>query len=228
MFIENLPAIRLLPMSESDPEFTTFTIEDLQEWFMKELPYRVYNFKTEMITPRGTLILFQYKNSVIASAILVDKIIYPERLDGGYKGAFIFDPYSITVFTPITKEEIKQIWTTFKSFNQSMQKLDPSKLNQYKTLVEKKEFKCVFTSDLEEDEYQSVIEQVDIDSIPLIEDLPHEKIDSNYNSQTNRWKRNYIKAKNAIVQSGYLCEYDQTHLFLNQTEQRKIMWKRII
>jgi len=221
MFIENVPAIRLLPMSESDPEFTNFTIEDLQEWFIKELPYRAYNFKTEMITPLGTLILFQYKNSVIASAVLADKKIYPEILDGGYKGAFIFDPYSIAIFTPINKEEMKLIWNTFRSFNQSMQKLDPSKLNQYKTLLGKKEFKYVLTSDLEEDEYQSVVEQIDIDSIPLIEDLPHEKIASNHNSKTNRWKRNYIKAKNAIVQSGYLCEYDRTHLFFKSNRTKR-------
>ena len=69
-----VPAIRLLPMSESDPEFTGKLIEDLQEWFLNELPIREYNFKKGMHAESGTLVLFQFKGHVIASAILKEKI----------------------------------------------------------------------------------------------------------------------------------------------------------
>ena len=80
----HVPAIRLLPMSESDLEFTGKSIEEVQEWFIKELPYRKYNFKNGMNTDSGTLVLFQYKGHVIASAILKDKIMYDEDdIEGG-------------------------------------------------------------------------------------------------------------------------------------------------
>ena len=73
-------------MSDKDPEFTGKNIEDLQQWFRNQLPNRNYNFKTGMNAVRGTLVLFQYKAHIIASAILDEKIMYKEPIDGGYRG----------------------------------------------------------------------------------------------------------------------------------------------
>lgn len=215
MLSENVPAIRLLPMSESDPEFTNYSIEDIQEWFLNELPKRVYNYKTEMITPLGTLVLFQYKNSVVASAYLVDKIIYEEKLDGGYKGAFIFDPSTIAVFKPINKEIMKKIWSDFRSFSQSMKKLDASKNIRLVEMLKKGNIRYALNGDIEEDEYQRVMETINLESATIVEDIPQNKKEGNYCVKTNRWKRNYIIAKKAILQSGYRCEYDSTHLFFH-------------
>src|SRR3954451_9233135 len=75
-FKVEVPAIRLLPMSENDPEFTGKSIDEVQEWFINELPYRKYNFKNGMNADFGTLILFQYKGHIIASANLEEKIMY--------------------------------------------------------------------------------------------------------------------------------------------------------
>lgn len=224
MLSESVPAIRLLPMSESDPEFTEYSIGDMQEWFINELPYRVYNYKTEMITPLGTLVLFQYKNSVVASAYLVDKVIYEGKIDGGYKGAFVFDPSTIAVFKPINKEEMKGIWSDFKNFSQSMKKLDASKNKTLVKLVNKKNIRYALKGDLEEDEYQRVVETINLESATIVEDIPQDKIEGNYSIITNRWKRNYIKAKNAIIQSGFQCEYDPTHMFFrsNSTGQNYV------
>lgn len=224
MFIESVPAIRLLPMSESDPEFTNYSVEDIQEWFLNKLPFRVYNYKTEMITPLGTLVLFQYKNSVVASAYLVDKVIYDEKKDGGYKGAFVFDPSSIAVFKAINKEEMKKIWSDFNKFSQSMKKLDTSKNMHLIKFLNKRNLRYALKGDLEEDEYQRVVETINLESATKVEDIPQEKIENNYSLATKRWKRNYIKAKNVILQSNYRCDYDSTHQFFKSksTEQNYV------
>ena len=131
-------AIRILPMSEGDPEFTGKSIEDLQEWFQEELPYRNYNFKRGMNTPSGTLVLFQYKSCIIAAAILEERILYPEKTEGNYTGYYNFHPSTIAVFTPITSDEMKRVWTIFKGFNQSMQKLEVDQLESFYSLLSNK------------------------------------------------------------------------------------------
>ncbi|MFJ3386379.1 HNH endonuclease [Lysinibacillus sp. NPDC086135] len=215
---EGIPAIRLLPMSEDDPEFGQKSIEDLQEWFNDELPYRVYNFKRGMVTPPGTLVLFQYKGCVIASAILEEKVLYEERTEGGYRGAYNFIPSSIAVFTPIKPNELKSVWDKFKGFNQSFQKLDVNQFNSFCRLLLNKKIRYVLEENQDEEYFQEEIERTEIDSSIVVEDIPREPIKGKYNhSLTTKWKRNHVTSKKAIVLAGFKCEYDNSHMFFKSS-----------
>ncbi|WP_223553217.1 HNH endonuclease [Lysinibacillus sphaericus] len=215
---KGIPAIRLLPMSEDDPEFGEKSIEDLQEWFNDELPYRVYNFKKGMVTPPGTLVLFQYKGCVIASAILEEKVLYGERTEGGYSGAYNFVPSSIAVFTPIKSNELKSVWDKFKGFNQSSQKLDVNQFNSFCRLLLNKNFRYVLEENQDEEYFQEEIERTEIDSSIVVEDLPRELIEGEYNhSLTTKWKRNHVTSKKAIVLADFKCEYDNSHMFFKSS-----------
>jgi hypothetical protein len=140
MINETVPSIRILPMSEQDPEFIGFSIEDMQEWFSTVLPKRVYQFKTGMNTELGTIVLFQYKGHIVALATLADKILYKKKLIDGYKGCYVFEPYSIATFLPVTALEMKGIWPDFKGFNQSQQILhtDLEQYIKFSNLLKKK------------------------------------------------------------------------------------------
>lgn len=215
---EGIPAIRLLPMSADDPEFGEKTIEDVQEWFTNELPYRVYNFKRGMGTPPGTLVLFQYKGRVIASAILEEKILYKERTERGYSGAYNFVPSSIAIFTPIKPNELKSVWDKFKGFNQSSQNLDINQFNSFSNLLLNKNFRYVLEENRDEEYFQEEIERTEIDSSILVEDIPREPIIGKYNhSLTIKWKRNHVTSKKAIVLAGFKCEYDNSHMFFKSS-----------
>jgi 5-methylcytosine-specific restriction enzyme A len=205
-------AIRILPMSEDDPEFTGKSIEDLQEWFQEELPYRIYNFKRGMHTPSGTLVLFQYKSCVIAAAILGEKIFYPEKTEGNYTGYYNFHPSTIAVFTPITSDEMKRVWNTFKGFNQSMQKLEIDQLATFYSLLLNKNLRYVLENENEES-YQEHIERTEMDSFIQKEDSPIPPISRLDLSPSAKWKRNHLTAKKAIVHAGYKCEFDDNHMF---------------
>ncbi|MGG1400182.1 hypothetical protein ABE288_20520 [Bacillus salipaludis] len=215
---EVIPAIRLLPMSENDPEFNEKSIEDVQEWFNEELPYRIYNYKRGMGTPSGTLVLFQFKGFVIASAILEDKILYKDGTMGAYTGAYNFDSSSIALFTPITAQEIKSIWDKFKGFNQSTQKLDVEQYHSLYKLLMAKNFRYVHEESQDEECFQEEIEKTEIDSSIVIEDIPKEPIKGEFNHNLSRkWKRNHITSKKAIVLAKYKCEYDNKHMFFKSS-----------
>lgn len=204
-------------MSEADPEFTGKSIEDLQEWFQEELPCRKYNFKKGMNTPFGTLVLFQYKNNVIAAAILEGKILYPDKIEGNYTGYYKFHPSTIAVFTPITSNEMKRVWNTFKGFNQSMQKLEVDSLESFYSLLLNKNLRYVL-GDENEESFQVHVERTELDPFIQTEDIPVPPIRSGLNrSPATMWKRNHLTAKKAIVHGGYKCEFDDKHLFFQSS-----------
>ena len=66
--------IRILPMSKK--EFNDKSIEWLQGWFMEELKNArkgLYRYKTRGLkTSTGSLILFQYRGKIIASAVFLN------------------------------------------------------------------------------------------------------------------------------------------------------------
>ncbi|TMV49568.1 hypothetical protein FE783_13795 [Paenibacillus mesophilus] len=83
----------------------------------------------------GTLVLFQYAGLIIAMATLEDTVFFEQPLDNIYTGGYQFDPRSIIVFDPITREEVRRIWQNFKQFNQSKQYLDPRRFDLLHTLT---------------------------------------------------------------------------------------------
>ncbi|WP_299515697.1 HNH endonuclease [uncultured Rummeliibacillus sp.] len=208
-----VPAIRLLPMSESDPEFTGNSIEDLHEWFINELPYRKYNFKKGMNAEPGTLVLFQYKGHLIASAILEEKIMYKEEIEGGYKGAYYFNPTTIAIFDPVTSDEMRNIWNSFKGFNQSLQELDVSQYELLCKLLLSKNIRYIFNNKTDEESFQKEMEKTKINNIESVIDKPKEINVTYITTSMTKWKRNPMISRMAIILAEYKCEYDKLHMF---------------
>jgi hypothetical protein len=207
----NVQSVRLLPMSENDPEFTGHSIEDVQEWFLNELPGREFNFTKGLNAERGTLILFQYKAHVIASALLDEKIIFDQKLGGVYRGAYKFIPSSIAVFEPINSSEMKDIWEDFAGFNLVQQRLDEDYYQDFGRLLMEKQLKFVDKNESEE-EYQESIEMAELDdSSSEVIDEPADPLGITISGQSQKWIRNSITSKKAVVLADYKCEYDPNH-----------------
>lgn len=216
-----IDSIRILPMSDNDPEFIGKTIEDLQQWFRNELPYRNYNFKKGMNAVRGTLVLFQYKAHIIASALLDEKIIYNEPLDGGYTGYYSFIPSSIAIFNPINSLDMERVWNGFIGFKNSLQNLDISGYPEFMCLLLEKNI--TFSIDKENEEsYQKGVESVllDLDSL-VIDDKPTVPIKVITNGKKQHWSRSNVIAKKAIILAKYKCEFDDSHMYFTSKTTNK-------
>lgn len=203
-------SVRILPMSGSDPEFTGSSIEEVQKWFINVLPYREYNFKRGLNSEHGTLVLFQYKSHVIASAILDEKIIFDSKLGGVYSGAYRFIPSSIAIFDPINSQEMNSIWNGFKGFSQTHKKLDLYNYIDFVKLIVNRQLRFV-VMDITEESYQDSIEHTQLDSSVEVNDVPREPVGMTTNVQSKKWNRNNITSKKAIVLADYKCEYDESH-----------------
>ena len=114
--------IRILPMSKK--EFCSYTIpnqvatiEEIQKNFfiksLKENKEKVYKFKKVYLkTTKNSLVLFQYDNQLIASALYKGVNIFKEDSEdfkNGYFGSYIFDKDSIKIFSPISNKEFQEI-----------------------------------------------------------------------------------------------------------------------
>jgi hypothetical protein len=123
------PSIRIFPMSEKQPGFVGRSIDDVQRrLFARDLikgngRWR-YN-KTGLNAPPRTLVLFQFKARIIASAIFLrdEKLERPRR---GCSGVLHFDPGSIATFAPIDLATMSTIWPSFRSFGHVKQHLNPA------------------------------------------------------------------------------------------------------
>lgn len=208
---ENIPAIRLLPMSEKDPAFAGKSLEEVLSWFKFYLPNNIYQFKRKMGTPEGTLVLFQYQGRLIASAILEGTVSYDEMNPYGYTGYYQFSSHTIAVFDPLSFSEVHGVWNELKSFNQSFQKLDPEKYSAFKELLTSRNFRRVVYKD--EEDFQHVIEISEAGNTE-VKDEPKELIVKvSKASEKLKWGRDPAIAKRAIVSAGYKCESDASHEF---------------
>ena len=123
------PAVRILPMTNDIPaEFPGCeNIGDLQQnFFLNELPSRngkYYYRKSGLKAEPGTIVLFQCKACIIASATLIG--IEKTVVKVGYDGYLNFDAASIRIFKPINADAIMEIWPDFIKFNQTKQELKP-------------------------------------------------------------------------------------------------------
>ena len=208
-------SIRILPMSERDPEFTGKNIQDVQAWFRNNLPYRNFNFKKGMNAERGTLVLFQYKAHIIASAILDEKVSYNEPLEGGYTGYYSFIPSSIAIFNPLNILDLTRVWDGFAGFTNSLQNLKISGYPELMCLL--LERNITFSIDKESEEsYQDAIEQIVLDSDTLvINDKPADPIKITTSGEKQQWARSNVIPKKAIILAQYKCEFDELHLYFN-------------
>lgn len=128
-FLPPPPAVQILPMSKLDYN----NVSELQEdYFLNRLPFDQcgrYRYKTRGINPpSGTVVLFQFDNHIVASAIYrgrdEDKSFELERLAGYLQ----FDIESIRVFDRVNNYAMKTAWPKFESFSQVARKdnLDPA------------------------------------------------------------------------------------------------------
>ena len=122
------PSVRTLPMSTE--EFHGWSVVDIQQkFFLEDLPFRpdggYLHYRYGLKSPSGSVVLFQYRNVLVASAIFRDAARFAEPDENGYEGTLYFDATSIQVFDPIGSDVISQIWPEFRRFSHVKQSLDP-------------------------------------------------------------------------------------------------------
>ncbi|MBV1819988.1 hypothetical protein [Clostridium cochlearium] len=211
MFILNktVPEIRILPMSKSN-EFDNESIEQVQqEYFSNDLVYRQdckYYYRNSGIKSRkGSLILFQYDNKIIASAQLegvekYDKVKSGEY--GEYSGGIGFYKDTIQVIHPIEANELKNIDSNFQKFSQTKQFLDINKLNQILDLLEGKK-----------KQYNMSYQEKVLSSVVIDENFEDEVKGRNELQRriTNQWPRDPMVAKRALINGKFKCTIDSRH-----------------
>src|SRR5258708_2527805 len=124
-----IPAVRILPMSDRQRAFRGRSIEDVQEGcFLRDLPTNggLYRYPSAGLNARaGTGVLFQYRARVIASAVLLRDEKF-ERPVGGYGGALHFDTASFRTFEPVDADAMRKAWPGFRGFGHVKQFLNPA------------------------------------------------------------------------------------------------------
>lgn len=141
---KNPPAVRILPMTNDlQAEFPgCASLEDVQQkYFLIDLPSRengsYYYHKKGLKAVAGTVILFQCKASIIASATLTGRQQFEKPDEYGYNGCLYFDMKSIRTFNPITADIIRDIWPEeFKEFNQTKWNLNPTGYSELEKRLE--------------------------------------------------------------------------------------------
>src|SRR4030042_6955671 len=152
--------IRILPMDKK-VEWKDWDTNKIQNIFLRhKLPSKrkgKYHFKTGMKAKPGTIVLFQFDNHIIGSALLmcIKRSNDPQyhdietelNDDPEYKGAYYFVPDKIEVFDPIDNKQIQNIWGKgfidndgkrhpgFNRFNQTKQFLNPLKYGDFCNLL---------------------------------------------------------------------------------------------
>ena len=130
--------IRIVPMSMNEDIFIGKSIVEIQEeFFMDYLINEEKNWygfaKSGLNASEGDLLLFQFDNKVIASAILDSVIRYKKETEYGANGAYVLKKGSIKVFKPIERDELKIYIPGFEAFNQAKQQFkieDITSLNE--------------------------------------------------------------------------------------------------
>ena len=90
----DIPAVRILPMSDQADGFRGRSIQDVQDrCFLRELPAvnGRYRYPSSGLNAEpGTIVLFQFKARIIATGVFLhdEKFEWPKR---GYAGAMHFD-----------------------------------------------------------------------------------------------------------------------------------------
>lgn len=211
MFIldKKVEEIRIIPMSRSD-EFDNQTIEEVQQqYFLNDLVYRqdckYYYRKSGINSIKGSLILFQYDNKIIASAQLKNIEKYDE-IQGGqygeYRGAITFYDETIQVFTPIEVDELKSIDLNFKKFSQTKQFIDVNNLKQIIELLKGK--KRQYDMTYQEKVLAAIVDEKNFKDIPKDKN----KICKNI---INQWPRDPVIAERALINSNFKCTINCTH-----------------
>ena len=126
--------IRIIPMSKNEETFKGMSIEKAQDVFFKDLLINECDNKYYFSGLSGIevkyddILLFQYDNHVIASAIVID---YNKK-----DRCMVLRKDTINTFKPIDKEELKTYIPTFKRFCQMKLKY-PTDTIEYDSLLKR-------------------------------------------------------------------------------------------
>jgi len=124
----DVPAVRILPMSDKAEGFRGRSIEDVQaRCFLRDLPAKKGRFRYPSVglsAEPGTIVLFQYRARIIASAVFLRDEKF-DRPRGGYGGVLHFDPASFRTFDPVDVEAMRKVWPSFRGFGHVRQFLHP-------------------------------------------------------------------------------------------------------
>lgn len=130
-----IPAIRILPMSDKAKGFVGRSIENVQaRCFLRELPAMNGRYrypKSGLNAEPGTVVLFQYRARIIACGVFLRDEKF-ERHKGGYAGAMYFEPGSFRTFDPLDVEAMRKVWPSFTRFGHVKQYLNPTRYAQFK------------------------------------------------------------------------------------------------
>jgi hypothetical protein len=122
-------------MSDKLEGFQRRSIQDVQRrLFLRDLPACGGRFRyprAGLNAPAGTIVLFQFRARIIASAVFLRDEKFPRPV-GGCAGAMHFDPESIRTFDPIDVEAMRQIWPSFRGFGHVKQYLNPAHYRKFK------------------------------------------------------------------------------------------------
>jgi hypothetical protein len=129
------PSVRILPMSDRIEGFRGRSIEDVQRnVFLRGLPKMNGRYRyrsTGLNAPGGTIVLFQFRGHVIASAVFMrdEKFDKPR---GPHAGQMYFEPGSLRVFHPVDADAMRKAWPWFRRFGHVKQALNPAGYASFK------------------------------------------------------------------------------------------------
>jgi hypothetical protein len=130
-----IPSMRILPMSDKLDGFRGRSIEDVQkDIFLRKLPAKKGRFlyrSSGLNAEPGTVVLFQFKARVIASAVFLRDEKFEQPIDG-CGGAMFFDVKSFRTFVPLDVEAMRKVWPSFRAFGHVKQYLNPTLYSQFK------------------------------------------------------------------------------------------------
>jgi hypothetical protein len=122
-------------MSDKIEGFRGRSIEQVQAiYFLNKLPARNGRFayvSSGLNAEPGTLVLFQFKARIIASAIFLRDEKF-ERPINGCAGELYFDPQSFRTFDPLDVPAMRKIWPAFRGFGHAKQRLNPMRYPHFK------------------------------------------------------------------------------------------------
>jgi len=133
-----IPAVRILPMSDQIEGFRGRTIEQVQQrYFMRGLPTHKgkYRYRSAGLNARaGTIVLFQFRARIIASAVFVRDEPFERQTGGAGRagGVLYFEPASFRTFDPVDADAMRAVWPQFRNFGHVKQFLNPGRYTAFR------------------------------------------------------------------------------------------------
>ena len=122
-------------MSDKASGFCGRSIEQVQKsCFLRDLPARKGRYRypsAGLNAVPGSVVLFQFKARIIASAVFRRDEKF-KRPIGGYGGALHFDVESIRTFDPVDIETMRKLWPGIRAFGHVKQFLNPALYSTFK------------------------------------------------------------------------------------------------